>query len=87
MMKPFQAYSQIAEQLRPVVQWKGVSCSFQKNASILQYLLVSLLYSERGEFPAVSSLRWLKVFFPSLLSSNVTCALSLNIEPSSRNKV
>lgn len=43
----FVAYSQIAEQLRPVVQWKGVSCSFQKNASILQYLLVSLLYSER----------------------------------------
>ncbi|KAK5965417.1 hypothetical protein GCK32_009865 [Trichostrongylus colubriformis] len=44
----FVAYSQIAEQLRSVVKWKGASCSFPKNASVLQYLLVSLLYGERG---------------------------------------
>ncbi|PIO58329.1 hypothetical protein TELCIR_20238, partial [Teladorsagia circumcincta] len=41
------AFSQIAEQLRSVVQWKGAHCSFHKNASVLQYLLVSLLYGER----------------------------------------
>ncbi|XGW30970.1 hypothetical protein V3C99_009715 [Haemonchus contortus] len=43
----FVAFSQISEQLRSVVQWKAAHCSFPKNASVLQYLLVSLLYSER----------------------------------------
>ncbi|EPB69606.1 RasGEF domain protein [Ancylostoma ceylanicum] len=41
------AYSQIAEQLRSVVRWKGVQCSFQKNAAVLQYMLVSPLYGEK----------------------------------------
>ncbi|VDO51336.1 unnamed protein product [Haemonchus placei] len=45
----FVAFSQISEQLRSVVQWKAAHCSFPKNASVLQYLLVSLLYSERGQ--------------------------------------
>ncbi|EYC14957.1 hypothetical protein Y032_0038g3542 [Ancylostoma ceylanicum] len=43
----FVAYSQIAEQLRSVVRWKGVQCSFQKNAAVLQYMLVSPLYGEK----------------------------------------
>ncbi|VDL83359.1 unnamed protein product [Nippostrongylus brasiliensis] len=41
------AYSQIAEQLRSVVKWKGAVCSFPKNVAVLQYMLVSLLYGER----------------------------------------
>ncbi|VDM76339.1 unnamed protein product [Strongylus vulgaris] len=43
----FVAYSQIAEQLQSVVRWKGVSCTFPKNAAVLQYLLVSPLYGEK----------------------------------------
>ncbi|ETN77213.1 RasGEF domain protein [Necator americanus] len=41
------AYSQIAEQLRSVVRWKGILCSFPKNAAVLQYTLVCTLYGER----------------------------------------
>ncbi|KIH57224.1 hypothetical protein ANCDUO_12586 [Ancylostoma duodenale] len=47
MARNFEAYSQIAEQLRSVVRWKGVQCSFQKNAAVLQYMLVSPLYGEK----------------------------------------
>ncbi|CAJ0602714.1 unnamed protein product [Cylicocyclus nassatus] len=43
----FVAYSQIAEQLQSVVRWKESTCTFPKNASVLQHLLVSPLYGEK----------------------------------------
>ncbi|CAI5448824.1 unnamed protein product [Caenorhabditis angaria] len=43
----FMAFSQLAEQLRDVIQWKSTSCNFEKNPQVLQYLLITAVSGEK----------------------------------------
>ena len=46
----FMAFNQLAEQLRDVIQWKSTICTFEKNPQVLQYLLITAVSGEKGQF-------------------------------------